>query len=129
MIGKEISNMVLIEGNQYIDAETYERFVRNMITSELSNISRKIGIKITDINSNEKSDGCYVYLGSTEGKYIIKSVSNHIATSKVVNEEDYKNILCYSYLVRIISFLPNSNFNAIKSFTLKINEILKKYEC
>lgn len=129
MLSKEISNRVLVEGKEYIDTETYERFVINMISNELANITKKIGIKITDVNSNDKSDGCYVYLGDTEEEYIVKSVKNSIATSKIITKEDYQNILCYSYLVRIIAYLPNSNFEAIKMFTLKLNNVLKKYGC
>lgn len=129
MTHKDIYNTVFNEIEKHVDIDIYQEFITKIMSSELSSISKKIGIKVTDMNSNQKSDGCYIYLGANPGEYVLKKVKDSVANSIRIDEEDYKKILSYSYLVRIISYLPNSNFSAIKTYTCKLNEVLKKYGC
>jgi hypothetical protein len=129
MTHKDIYNTVFNEIEKHVDIDIYQEFITKIMSSELSSISKKIGIKVTDMNSNQKSDGCYIYLGANPGEYVLKKVKDSVANSIRIEEEDYKKILSYSYLVRIISYLPNSNFSAIKTYTCKLNEVLKKYGC
>lgn len=129
MTHKDIYNTVFNEIEKHVDIDIYQEFITKIMSSELSSISKKIGIKVTDMNSNQKSDGCYIYLGANPGEYVLKKVKDSVANSIRIEEEDYKKILSYSYLVRIISYIPNSNFSAIKTYTCKLNEVLKKYGC
>lgn len=119
----EILNSVCCNVKNYIEKDKISPIMDSEIKREFESLDSGKYLKICDF-AESKDDGIYLSKADTLRINIVKKSRKNF---KTISDEDFKNLLIYSYTIRVLSYRENTPFDIVRSFNKQIDDIISKY--